>query len=242
MNQRKSFVFLSLIVVVLAFAGCGGADETAPGAAGAAGATEAVPTGDAAVDPAAERVKELSRRVDAVKDQLGGVRSDAAALMPTDDPELDGLLAKLDDEVKKVERKLSAAGADPGQVESALARVGQLQQEATAKIQALQAAEDSARTELQEKFRQAVEGQASLPADLITGLDGEIYLAYKRSVVERVQQQLRDARFYRGEVDGNLDEDTFVSIGRYQQLEGLYVSGIPSPMTRARLFPGAVEG
>ncbi len=237
MNPRKSSVIASLMIVAVAFAGCGGADETTPGAASATGKIEA-PT--EAADPAAERVKELTRRVDAVKGQLGAVRADAAGLMPTDDPDLDGLLAKLDGEVKNVERKLSAAGADPDQVESALARVSELQREATAKIQEFKTAEDSARRELQEKFRQAVEGQTALPVDLITGLDGEVYLAYKRSVVEQVQQKLSNSRFFRGEIDGNLDEETFVSIGRYQQVEGLYVSGIPSPMTRARLFPGAV--
>ena len=71
---------------------------------------------------------------------------------------------------------------------------------------------------------------------LIEGLDGGDYEGYVVPAVERVQRRLRRTGHYAGAVDGDLDLATMESIGRFQEEQGLQKSGVPSPMTRARLF------
>lgn len=94
-------------------------------------------------------------------------------------------------------------------------------------------------TERQDAAREA-RREMELPIDpesgLILGLDGGDYEPYLASVVERVQQRLRAEGLYAGEADGYYDVTTREAVGRFQEREGLAVSGVPSPMTRARLF------
>lgn len=71
---------------------------------------------------------------------------------------------------------------------------------------------------------------------LIEGLDGGDYEPYLVPVVERVQRRLRAEGLYAGEADGYFDVTTREAVGRFQEKEELAVSGVPSPMTRARLF------
>ena len=71
---------------------------------------------------------------------------------------------------------------------------------------------------------------------LIRGLDDGDYEPYLVSVVERVQRELRAKGLYAGPADGFFDVTTREAVGRFQEQAGLAVSGVPSPMTRARLF------
>lgn len=71
---------------------------------------------------------------------------------------------------------------------------------------------------------------------LIEGLDGGDYEPYLVSIVEGVQRRLRAEGLYAGEADGYFDLTTRDAVGRFQEREGLAVSGVPSPRTRARLF------
>lgn len=79
-----------------------------------------------------------------------------------------------------------------------------------------------------------------LPRDpgsgLIQGLDGGLYDRYLASVIEDVQRELRARGLYAGQVDGYLDTVTQQAIGGFQKQAELAVSGVPSPMTRDRLF------
>lgn len=71
---------------------------------------------------------------------------------------------------------------------------------------------------------------------LIEGLDEGQYDQYLVSVVQRVQQRLRREGLYAGPVDGIFGRATLEAVGAYQESQELHVSGVPSPMTRARLF------
>ncbi len=71
---------------------------------------------------------------------------------------------------------------------------------------------------------------------LIQGLDGGDYEPYLVSVVQSVQQRLRRLGFYAGPADGVFDSPLRAAVGSFQEHEELSVSGVPSPMTRSRLF------
>jgi hypothetical protein len=87
-------------------------------------------------------------------------------------------------------------------------------------------------------------GQA--PAGLIVGLDGAEYPAYAEDLILEVKRALKDKKLYRGIVDGVLDESTMAAIARFQQMNELHASGVPSPQTRELLTAGtagvAAEG
>jgi peptidoglycan hydrolase-like protein with peptidoglycan-binding domain len=71
---------------------------------------------------------------------------------------------------------------------------------------------------------------------LIEGLDGGQYEQYLVSVTEKVQNILRGKGLYAGPADGVFDTPTLEAVGAFQEQESLQRSGVPSPMTRARLF------
>jgi hypothetical protein len=71
---------------------------------------------------------------------------------------------------------------------------------------------------------------------LITGLDGGKYEAYGVETVKAVQEALKSAGLYGGEVTGKLDEETRKALGEYQRRNGLAVSGVPTPRTRLLLL------
>ena len=71
---------------------------------------------------------------------------------------------------------------------------------------------------------------------MIVGLDGGDYEQYLPSAVERAQARLRDLGLYAGPVDGELGKPTMEALGEFQRQHELQVSGVQSPMTRARLY------
>lgn len=84
--------------------------------------------------------------------------------------------------------------------------------------------------------RQDAESPVDPATGLIRGLDGGDYEQYLISVVEKVQEHLRRQGKYAGPVDGRFDRATLEAVGRFQEEHELQVSGVPSPMTRGRLF------
>ena len=84
------------------------------------------------------------------------------------------------------------------------------------------------------------------PAGLIVGLDGAEYPAYAEDLILEVKRALTDRELYRGILDGVLDDSTMAAIARFQQMNELHPSGVPSPQTRELLTAGtakvAVEG
>jgi hypothetical protein len=75
---------------------------------------------------------------------------------------------------------------------------------------------------------------------LIAGLDGGVYVPYKRTTIERVQMALRTRGLYVGPVNGVLDRPTMKSIYEFQEANvNLQRCGIPTPHTRSMLEQGS---
>jgi hypothetical protein len=72
---------------------------------------------------------------------------------------------------------------------------------------------------------------------VLLGLNGELYEGYNLPTVQGVQQALSDQGFYPGEVDSDFDRDTMEAVADFQAAYELYLTGIPTPRTRAALIP-----
>lgn len=72
-------------------------------------------------------------------------------------------------------------------------------------------------------------------AQLIKGLDEGEYERYPKATVQWVQKILKDGGLYKGEADGNWNQETMQAIAAFQKQRKLQVSGIPSPKTREAL-------
>jgi putative peptidoglycan binding protein len=78
------------------------------------------------------------------------------------------------------------------------------------------------------------------PGRLIAGLDGSLYVPYKRATIERVQKALIDRGLYAGPANGVLDRPTMKSIYEFQEANfNLQRCGIPTPHTRDMLQQGS---
>jgi hypothetical protein len=78
------------------------------------------------------------------------------------------------------------------------------------------------------------------PGVLIAGLDGGLYVPYKRITIEGVQKALQRRGLYVGPVNGVLDRPTMKSIYEFQQANiNLQRCGIPTPHTRNLLEQGS---
>lgn len=139
-------------------------------------------------------------------------------------------------EVERLLAELQGAGAD--QWEAAKSRL-------EAALAELESASSDASTSVQDwRSREAAvlaareEGESPIDPEsgLIQGLDGGDYEPYKDSVIERVQALMREQGRYAGPADGRLDRHLMEALGSFQEEQELQVSGVPSPMTRSRLF------
>src|SRR5262249_9207663 len=75
---------------------------------------------------------------------------------------------------------------------------------------------------------------------LIAGLDGGLYVPYRRATIERVQKALIDRGLYTGPANGILDRPTMKSIYEFQVANfNLQRCGIPTPNTRNMLKQGS---
>jgi len=75
---------------------------------------------------------------------------------------------------------------------------------------------------------------------LIAGLDGSLYMPYRRATIERVQKALIDRGLYTGPANGVLDRPTMKSIYQFQEANfNLQRCGIPTPRTRNMLQQGS---
>ncbi len=76
------------------------------------------------------------------------------------------------------------------------------------------------------------------PVQVIEGLDGASYLAYKPALVKKVQEALKATGLYNGEIHGDLDQATKKALAEFQKQHGLEACGVPTPRTRELLFSG----
>jgi len=92
-----------------------------------------------------------------------------------------------------------------------------------------------------EALLEAKRRPAQAPAGLIVGLDGAEYPAYAEDLILEVKRALTDKELYSGILDGVLDDSTMAAIARFQQMNELHASGVPSPQTRELLTAGTAE-
>ncbi len=222
-----------LALGVVGLAACGG---------GGGEAERSVQSADQAAQQA-EAAAEAERQLQARRQQLeqaheavSRIRTEAETSVPVKDEELEKLMEELDRASSSAQSQLQGDGAD-----AALKRVDALKEQAAERLAALRAQEQAARSELRALYQQAVEKAPEVAPDLVRGFDGELYLGYLSSAVEKAQRQLQAERFYDGPVTGTLNEDTRVALARFQQLNGLVMTGIPTPYTRAALYGHQTE-
>ena len=221
---------LAAVLLVLGVAGmaaCGG---------GGGEKATAAPTAEQAAEQAkaAEAARQLEARrqqLEQAKEAVAKIRTEADTAVPVKDEALGKLMADLEQATAEAGSQLEGDGAA-----AALDRVSALEKQATARLDELKAQEQAARSELRALYESVVEKGSPLPPGVIRGFDGELYLDYLPRAVEHAQSELKAKGFYGGEVTSVLDEDTRVAIARFQQLNGLLVTGIPTPYTRAALY------
>lgn len=57
-----------------------------------------------------------------------------------------------------------------------------------------------------------------------------------REVLIRIQKKLAERGYYKGQADGDYDEETAVALGLFQRSAGIQVSGFPDQKTLFKLF------
>ena len=77
-------------------------------------------------------------------------------------------------------------------------------------------------------------------AELIMGLDGELYLPYSATTIRHVQSVMKNRGLYSGPLNGVLDAPTMESIYTFQEANFyLLRCGVPTPRTRKLLEQGS---
>ena len=206
--------------------GGGGGEQAKPAATAEQEAQQAAQQAEAQRQLEARR-----QQLDQAKQAVSQIRTEADTAIPVEDEELGTLVDQLEQATAAAGSKLEGDGAD-----AALQRVSSLEQQAKDRLAELRAREQAARSDLAARYEEAVENAPPVQPDLVRGLDGELYLGYLPSAIERSQRELKAQGFYSGPVNGVMDKDTRVAIARFQQLHGLLVTGIPTPYTRAALY------
>ncbi len=231
-TRRTPLLATTLLLVGLVAVGSLGLTACGGGGGGAT-AEKAAPTPtteEQAAQAQAQQVQQArQQRLSEAKSGISQIQSSAGKL-PLKDEQLDSLLSQLDAEAGKAEQTLNSDQAD-----TELSKIEQLSKEASSRLATLQQQEQEARQQLEQRYEKVVANGKQLPADLVWGLDGEIYLKYSKSAVEQAQQALKNQGYYDGPINGELDEATRVALGRFQEVHKLAVTGIPTPYTRAKL-------
>lgn len=183
-----------------------------------------------------EQQKEKSEALDALQGRLGKLQNELSDLQKQagnlSGTVTRGLEQKLGDARDALQ---SLRESSSGKWQQQRDRVQNLLDEADSAY----AASQTRLADLQRRGREKESVQAKrAKTGTLVGLDGVPYPTYRASVVERVQQALQEKGLYDGPSDGFLGKETMQAIAQFQKDNGLYVSGIPSPRTRAMLLKG----
>ncbi len=234
--MKRIFSILVLGVAIVAGLGCAGEPkEPEPPAK-----TEAEIAAEAEVARRAAETTALSDRAAQLNNAIDQIGGDGGAEMPA---ALEATLSQVEEAQDGVERLLAELGQASGdgweaarsRLDAALSDLEATKNGATTAVSDWQARVAAALA-----MRESGGTRIDPKTGLIQGLDGGDYGQYLPSAIERVQQRLRDMARYAGPVDGHLGAATMQAIGEFQKEQELQVSGVPSPMTRSRLF--AAEG
>ena len=241
MNVRMTLAALAVLAIA-GLSACGGAETpestSAPGEAATGAAT------DAEAQAAAEQkktaaVQAAEQRLAQVQVQVSNLQSRAQAVGIDPDSDLAGLIQELGGQATEADRTLGQLKtASTESWEAASSRVDgaiRTTEGSFAAIEAQLAEIERAQEERRQQLLAMKAAVGELAEDLVAGLDGDIYLAYSRSTVERVKTALTELGLYRGTIDGELDDDTMLALARFQEMNLLSVHGVPSPATRERL-------
>jgi hypothetical protein len=208
---------------------------------------EPAPVEDPAVAAQAQQEQEAARRAEAAKALGGRLASVTASIEPLVDS---AGTAQLPSALEESATDLRAKVAEVQSLESQLASAtgdawdtaNNRLEEALGDLENASRAAAASLSDWKSREQAAIEARASegMPIDpqtgLLKGMDGGDYEQYKISVVERVQERLRTLGLYAGPADGVFDVPLRTAVGSFQEQEELPVSGVPSPMTRSRLF------
>lgn len=238
MKKTLIIMLIAVLAVALGSVGCGSKESEV-----------AVEPESPAEELAAEVDAEAARReqeTSSLGDRLGELTDSVRALSGGGDA---GLPADLAAGMETVSSKVAEAERLLGELKSAS---GDAWQSAKARLETALGDLDSARSsaaaaaaEWQAKVAAAAaarsEGGSVVNWDtgLLEGLDGGEYPQYLPSALAKVQERLRGLGYYAGPADGTFCKPTLDAVGAFQEAEGLHVSGVPSPMTRASLFADA---
>lgn len=185
----------------------------------------------------AEAVQALDNRLESLEGSIQGlVDSAQSADLPSSLADSTaGLSAKLS-EVKSLQAELSSAAGDAWETarQRLDAALGELESAASTATTAV--SEWTAREQAALEARASAGSLIDPETGLLKGLDGGDYEPYKVSTVERVQERLRTLGLYAGPADGVFGAPLREAVGSFQEQEGLPASGVPSPITRSRLF------
>lgn len=233
MKKTLIIIWIAVLAVALGSIGCG---EKAPEAP--------VVAEKSAEEIAAEaEAKRREQETDSMAERVGKLTDSVRALSGT------GLPTEL-------EAGVQAVGSKAGEIESLMAELksasGDSWQSAKSRLEAalgeLSSAQASAAAAADEWKAKVAAAEASRSeggsvvnwdTGLIEGLDGGQYPQYLPSALAKIQEHLRGLGHYAGPADGTFCKPTLEAVGAYQESVGLHVSGVPSPMTRERMFADA---
>lgn len=229
---------MALGLLVVAIAACGGAKEDESGEGGSGGAKGSAKAAEAAGPDEATKnaaIRDAEQKHAALRQQSGDLKNRATIDGVAEEDSVQQRLSALERQVSDAQSKIAALKSATGEdwsaaksgAESALSSAQQAASQAQSEIRAVR---DAKRAEAIEALK------PHLAKGLVIGLEGEEYEAYKRSVIERTQEELKSRGLYDGPVDGWLEETTKRALAAFQEQAGLPASGVPTPKTRRALF------
>lgn len=243
---RRFGVLAALVGITLVLAACGGGDSEEEPRSGGNGSDPGSATTPAA--PAGPTPQERSSAISSAERALADLEEKAKSLRDRatidgvlEDPSVRSAIREAEEQLDATERavdSLKRAGDDAWEnakssLSSAASSLSSTVDKATGKIRAVRDAQREGRIAAMRPM---------MDKGLIKGLDDEIYLVYKDSVVERVQETLADQGLYDGPIDGYLEETTQRALAAYQERSGIHQTGVPTPKTRRALFEGILPG
>jgi len=232
-NVEMSWIRTGAVLVVcmtLLVAGCKSSDEDDSFTSASVPTAEEAVVATTARDDAASAAE---RRLGELKSQIGDLERQAenADLSSEMSAQLAGMQTSYSEARRAIDELKQAEGETIATAEARLDGV----------LTGLQTSVTGGGREIEEmRARKRQESIAAvkplLDKGVAVGLDGINYLAYRTQLVIEVQERLKALGHYDGPADGFLEGATKKALGRFQDSQGIWASGVPTPRTRELLF------